>query len=163
MSVQFQRITKKNISETLGIYNWHVLNSTATFHLKEIPQEELERMVSVGHEKYQSHLILFDNEVCGFCYLSQFRYKEAYDRSAEITLYLDQNDIGKGIGKITLEYLENVAKTQGIDNLIGVITAENEASIKLFVKDGYVKVGHLKNIGIKFGKALDVVSYQKEV
>ena len=59
--------------------------------------------------------------------------------------------------------LENIAKEQGINNLVGVITADNEASIKLFERDGYFKVGHLKNIGVKFGKALDVVSYQKEI
>ena len=46
---------------------------------------------------------------------------------------------------------------------MGVITAENEASIKLFEKENYFKVGHLKNIGVKFGKELDVVSYQKEI
>jgi L-amino acid N-acyltransferase YncA len=163
MSIQFQRITTENISKALDTYNWYVLNSTATFHLEAVPQKELERMVSVGHSKYQSFLILLDNEVCGFCYLSQFRYKEAYDKSAEITLYLDQKSKGKGIGKLTLIYLEKIAKIQNIVNLIGVITAENRASIILFEKNNYVKVGHLKNIGVKFGKALDVVSYQKEI
>ena len=163
MAIEFTRLTKQNIGEALDIYNWYVLNSIATFHLEEIPKEELERMVSVGHEKYQSFIILIDSEICGFCYLSQFRYKEAYDKSAEITLYLDKNATGKGIGKTTLNYLENIAKEKGINNLVGVITAENEPSIKLFEKHNYFKVGHLKNIGIKFGKALDVVSYQKEI
>lgn len=163
MSIEFQDITKENISPALDIYNWYVLNSTATFHLEEVQQEELERMVSVGHSKYQSFLILFDGEICGFCYLSQFRYKEAYDKSAEITLYLDQNARGKGIGKATLAYMENVAQENNINNLIAVITAGNAESIVLFEKENYFKVGHLKNIGIKFGEDLDVVSYQKEI
>jgi phosphinothricin acetyltransferase len=163
MSIQFKPITKGNISSALNIYNWYVLNSTATFHLETIPQEELERMVSVGHSKYQSFLILFNNEVCGFCYLSQFRYKEAYDQSAEITLYLDQNATGKGLGKATLTYLEEIAKENSISNLVAVITADNSISISMFEKYNYFKVGHLKNIGVKFGKALDVVSYQKEI
>ncbi|MGB0887068.1 MAG: GNAT family N-acetyltransferase [Vicingaceae bacterium] len=163
MSIKFQRVTKQNIKEALAIYNWYVLNSTATFHLEAVDEEELTRMLSVGHEKYQSFIILFDNKICGFCYLSRFRYKEAYDKSAEITLYLNQKSRGKGIGKTTLVYLENIAKENDISNLIAVITAENTSSIALFEKDNYFKVGHLKNIGIKFGKALDVVSYQKEI
>ncbi|PCJ27189.1 MAG: GNAT family N-acetyltransferase [Flavobacteriales bacterium] len=163
MSIEFNPITKKNISNALGIYNWYVLNSTATFHLEEIPQEELERMVSLGHSKYQSFVIEYDNVICGFCYLSQFRYKEAYDQSAEITLYLKQEMAGKGIGKTTLIYLEKVAKDNGINNLVAVITEGNNSSIALFEKVGYFKVGHLKNIGKKFGKVLDVVSYQKEI
>jgi len=163
MSIEFKPITKENIPAALNIYNWYVLNSTATFHLKAVPHKELERMVSIGHSKYQSFVIEYNNEICGFCYLSQFRYKEAYDKSAEITLYLKQGCLGKGIGKTTLVYLENIAKENGINNLVAVITEGNDASIALFEKLGYFKVGHLKNIGIKFGEALDVVSYQKEI
>jgi L-amino acid N-acyltransferase YncA len=163
MNIQFQRITKKNINSALTIYNWYVLNSTATFHIEAVDKEELDSMLSVGHTKYQSFIILLDNEICGFCYLSQFRHKEAYDHSAEITLYLTQESRGKGLGKKTLSFLENVAKTNNISNLIAVITADNTTSISLFTKDNYFKVGHLKNIGVKFGKALDVVSYQKEI
>jgi L-amino acid N-acyltransferase YncA len=163
MNLHFQRVTKENSNQVLPIYNWYVLNSTATFHLEAVDQEELGSMLSVGHAKYQSFVIVLDNEVCGFCYLSQFRYKEAYDRSAEITLYLTPASSGKGIGKKTLAYLENVAKENDINNLIAVITSDNAASISLFEKDNYFKVGHLKKIGVKFGKALDVVSYQKEI
>jgi phosphinothricin acetyltransferase len=163
MSVQFQRVTKENIAKALVIYNWYVLNTTATFHLEEVDQEELERMLSIGHSKYQSFIVSVDNKICGFCYLSQFRHKEAYDQSAEITLYLSQESKGKGLGKITLSYLENIAKENEINNLIAVITADNLVSISLFEKYNYFKVGHLKRIGTKFGKALDVVSYQKEI
>jgi len=163
MNIEFTPINKQNINHALSIYNWYVLNSTATFHLEAIACEELEKMVSVGHSKYQSFLISYEGQIAGFCYLSQFRYKEAYDKSAEITLYLDKGFTGKGIGKATVSFLESIAKQNEIDNLIAVITANNSGSISLFEKDGYFKVGHLKSIGVKFGKALDVVSYQKEI
>jgi L-amino acid N-acyltransferase YncA len=163
MSIEFKPLSKENIADALSIYNWYVLNSTATFHLEAVAQSELERMVSLGHTKYRSFIITLDNEVCGFCYLSQFRYKEAYDKSAEITLYLEQGFLGNGIGKTTINYLENIAKENDINNLVAVITEGNEASIILFEKASYFKVGHLKNIGEKFGETLDVVSYQKEI
>ena len=163
MSINFKPINKENITRTLAIYNWYVLNSTATFHLETVAQKELEMMVSVGHSKYQSYVILFDELICGFCYLSQFRYKEAYDKSAEITLYLQQGFTGKGIGKTTVSFLEKIAKENSINNLVAVITEDNTASISLFENANYFKVGHLKNIGKKFGKTLDVVSYQKEI
>ena len=163
MAIEFKRLTKENIGEALNIYNWYVLNSTATFHLEEVDQVELERMVSVGHSKYQSFAIYSDNQLSGFCYLSQFRYKEAYDASAEITVYLKKEFAGKGIGKTTLIYLEELAIENQMNNLVAVITEGNVASIKLFEQMGYFKVGHLKKIGTKFGKALDVVSYQKEI
>ena len=163
MSIQFKKVSKKNIAEALSIYNWYVINSTATFHLEPVNQEELERMLSIGHVKYQSFIIEYNNKVCGFCYISQFRYKEAYDSSAEITLYLAKDYARKGIGKITLVHLEEIAKQNNIENLVAVITEGNNASIALFERLGYFKVGHLKRIGKKFGQTLDVVSYQKEI
>ena len=107
--------------------------------------------------------MLYNNEICGFCYLGQFRKKEAYDISAEVTLYIKPDFTGKQIGVDILAFMEKVAKNVGLKNLVGVITSENTGSIKLFEKCGYFKVGHLKNIGVKFGRALDVVSYQKEI
>jgi len=163
MQVEFNLITKHNIDAALAIYNWYVVNTTATFHLAPIAKNDLEEMLSLGNIKYPSFVILVNQKVEGFCYLSPFRNKEAYDASAEITLYLNSVITRKGIGKTTLEHLEKVAKKLQIKNLIGVITAENTASVELFKKLQYSKVGHLKNIGVKFGKPLDVVSFQKEI
>ena len=163
MSIEFKSITKNNIFAALEIYNWYVINSTATFNLEEVKEAAFEKMVSLGHSKYQSFVILTDDEICGFCYIGQFRKKEAYDKSVEVTLYLKQGFTGKGIGKKAITFIEKVAQQNGIKNLVAVITEGNNASIALFEKMGYFKVGHLKNIGEKFGKSLDVVSYQKEI
>ena len=51
MGIQFQRITKENINNALTIYNWYVLNSTATFHIETVDEKELSNMLSVGHPK----------------------------------------------------------------------------------------------------------------
>jgi phosphinothricin acetyltransferase len=102
-----------------------------------------------------------DNECCGFCYFSQYKKRQAYDRTAEISLYLKPEYTGRGIGKDVLTYLENVAKQNGISVLIGIISGDNENSIKLFERTGYEKCAHFRQVGEKFNKILDVVSYQK--
>ena len=50
-----------------------------------------------------------------------------------------------------------------IVSLLFRITFKNSGSIKLFEKQGYEKSGHIKNVGEKFGRVLDVVFYQKEI
>lgn len=163
MCVSFRPIQKKDLREVASIYNYYVENSTATFHLDPISEMEMEETLLLNHPVYQSFVVLFDEDVCGYCYLGQFRKKEAYDISAEITLYIHPYFTGKKIGVSVLSFMEKTAKELGLKNLVGVITSENTSSIKLFEKCGYFKVGHLKNIGVKFGRALDVVSYQKEL
>jgi L-amino acid N-acyltransferase YncA len=163
MEITFLPIAKQNLPEITRIYNYYVENSTATFHLQAVTEQEMETTLQLNHPIYKSFVVLFNNEICGFCYLGQFRKKEAYDISAEVTLYLNHNFTGKKIGHEVLRFMEITAKKLGIKNLIGVITSENHGSIKLFEQSGYFKCGHLKNIGIKFDRALDVLSYQKEI
>ena len=163
MNITFKPIEKSDLSEVTAIYNYYVENSTATFHLQAVTEQEMEQTLCLGHSVYQSFVILSDNKIVGFCYLGQFRKKEAYDISAEVTLYIKPEFTGKKIGIEVLNFMEKTAKEIGLKNLVGVITSENTGSLKLFERCGYFKCGHLKNIGIKFGKTLDVISYQKEI
>ena len=68
---------------------------------------------------------------------------------------------GRGIGKAAVQYLEKLATSIGIRNIIAVITYDNKNSIKLFERAGYEKCAHFKQVGEKFGEILDVVAYQK--
>ena len=163
MSIRFEPITKEHLNEVTNIYNYYVENSTATFHLQKVTAQEMVQTLCLGHPIYKSYLIYYNNRIAGFCYLGQFRKKEAYDISAEVTLYIKPEFIGKKIGIEVLNFMEKTAKELGLKNLVGVITSENTGSLKLFERCGYFKCGHLKNIGIKFGRALDVISYQKEI
>lgn len=163
MSICFLPIQQKDLPAVTAIYNYYVENTTATFHLAPVSEEEVEETLRLNHPVYQSFVICENDVVCGFCYLGQFRKKEAYDISAEITLYIKAGFTGKKIGVKTLHFMEEKARQLGLKNLVGVITSENSGSIKLFERCGYFKVGHLKNIGVKFGRTLDVVSYQKEI
>lgn len=143
------------------IYDYYILKSTATFHTDLISTEELRSAILILHPKYKSFLIDYEGYICGYCYISQYKKRQAYDRTAEITIYLKPEYTGKGIGEETLHLLEKVAKNNEIRVLIGIITGENFGSIRLFEKCGYEKCAHFKKVGEKFDRLLDVVAYQK--
>ncbi len=143
------------------IYDYYILNSTATFHTHIISIEELKSTILIANPKYRSFLVEYEGEVSGFCYISQYKKRPAYDRTAEISIYLKPEYSGRGIGKETLKLLESVAKRNGISVLLGIITGENQLSIELFEKSGYEKCAHYKKVGEKFNRLLDVVAYQK--
>jgi L-amino acid N-acyltransferase YncA len=92
-----------------------------------------------------------------------YKKRQAYDRTAEVSLYLKPGWTGRGIGKIAMKYLENAAKSAGIRVLITTLSGDNIASIRLAEAMNYEKCAYLKNVGEKFGKVLDVVMYQKEL
>jgi L-amino acid N-acyltransferase YncA len=145
------------------IYDHYIMHSTATFHTEPISISELEEFMYVNHPIYKSYMIHFDHVVAGYCYFSYFKKRQAYDRTAEVTIYLKPEFINHGIGRRTLEFLEETAKKASIKSLLAIITGNNNESIKLFEKQGYVKCAHFKNVGEKMGLVLDVVAYQKEI
>lgn len=159
--MEFVEARKNDLAALKGLYDYYIKNSTATFHLEELSLEELKRIIPLGHAKYKSYLVKEGEELLGYCYLSRYKPREAYDRTAEVTVYLNPQHTGKGLGIACLDRLEGQARLVGIKVLVGVITAENEASIRLFEKAGYEKCAHFRQVGEKFGRILDVAAYQK--
>jgi len=162
-NINFVDLTESDFSVVKEIYDYYVEHSTATYYTEEVPESELKSFIPVSHEKYKSFLIYLDDLCCGFCYISQYKKRQAYDRAAEVSVYLKPDCTGKGIGQKALNHLEKAAKEKGISVLIAIISGDNENSLKLFEKCGYEKCGHLKQIGEKFNKILDVLTYQKMV
>ncbi len=161
MNIEFFDLTESDLELVKEIYDYYIENSTATYYTEKITIDELKKFIPVQQKKYKSFLVKMDNEPCGFCYISQYKKRQAYDRTAELSLYLKTEYSGRGIGKEVLDYLEKVALDSGISVLIGIISGDNETSIKLFEKNGYEKCAHYRQVGEKFNKILDVVSYQK--
>lgn len=161
MSIKLVELTNEGFSFVKEVYDYYILNSTATFHTDLVSEDELKIAIFTNHPKYKSYLIDVEGKNCGYCYFSPFNKRQAYDRTAEITIYLKPEFVGKGIGKETLRQMEKIATNCHIKVLIGGITAENQDSIKLFEKCGFEKCAHYKNVGQKFNRLLDVVAYQK--
>lgn len=157
----FEEMNENYLSEVLAIYNYYVLNSTATFHTHLLNESEMREIVFFSNPKYKTFVILDGKNLCGYVLLTQYKKREAYNRTAEVTIYLNPDYTGKDIGSQALKYIEVVAKQAGVHVLIAIICGENTSSIKLFEKNGYLKCAHFKEVGEKFGRLLDVVDYQK--
>ncbi len=160
MNLEFISLQETDLQIVKEIYDYYILNTTATFHTECITIGELRETIPISHPKYTSFLIQNDRQTCGFCYTCAFKKRQAYDRSAEVTIYLKPDFFGVGIGTMTLKMMEQVARSNGIKVLIGIISGENQPSIRLFEKCGYEKCGHYRQVGEKFGRLLDVVSYE---
>ena len=161
MNVEWIVLQDKDYPFVKEIYDYYVVNTTVSFATNKISLAELRKTIQTGHPKYKSFLIKVNSEICGFCYFSKYRKRQAYDRTAEISVYLKPGFLGKGVGKLTLQKMETVARENKISVLIGVITAENHQSVGLFEKCGYEKCAHFRKVGEKFNRILDVVAFQK--
>ncbi|KUG05381.1 phosphinothricin n-acetyltransferase [hydrocarbon metagenome] len=159
--VRFEQIEEEHLNSILDIYQYYVLNTTATFHDHALSVDEMKKLVFFDNSKYRTFIIIEDEVIAGYVILKRYKEKGAYDATAEVTVYLKTEYIGRRLGSLAVQYIESYAKTVGIHVLIAYICGENLKSINLFCRNGYFKCAHYKDVGRKFDQVLDVVAYQK--
>lgn len=157
----FSEMKEEYLAEVLQLYTHYVLHTNATFHARALTPAEMRELVFFDNEKYKTFVLFTDDIFCGYVFIAQHKKREAYDATAEVTVYLKPSVAGKGLGSLAIRYIEDYARKQGLHVLIATICAENAASIRLFERNGYFKCAHYKEIGQKFGQLLDIVAYQK--
>ena len=158
LGIKMIRQVNKNDAEQLTIiYNYYVKNTIITFEEIEIDKQEMTKRIA---ENLLENLpwIVFeeDSNLLGLAYASQWKSRCSYRHSVEVTVYLDKDCKGKGIGSQLYEKLIQQIKESKYHALLGGISLPNEASIKLHEKFGFKKVAHFKEVGYKFNKFIDV-------
>ena len=98
--------------------------------------------------------------IIGFALVSPFRERPAYATTVENSVYVHRNARSRGVGETLLRELIASARESGFHSLIARIVGENEGSIRLHEKCGFILVGTELEVGRKHGRWLDVVEYQ---
>ena len=136
--IEIRHAKASDVEAINEIYNYEVLHGVATFDTNVRSYDaainwfnshgSVNHPVYVAEDKEDS-----EGRVIAFCSLSTYYDKDAYENTVEISLYVHQDFRSLGIGAKMLEHILNYVVTKtSIHNVIAVITATNEASIKLF-------------------------------
>jgi len=143
-----------------AVYNHYARHSTATFHSHPLSVAAFRELLTFPSPRHRAFVAL-EGEPCGYGVIAPYKNREAYADTAEVSVYVRSDCLRRGIGGALVDHLERHARGQGVHALIATITAENNPSIALFEGKGYVKCAHLREVGFKFGRRLDVVCYEK--
>lgn len=145
----------------LDIINFNILHSTALYDytIRSFEQQKniLEEKIRKGFPVLVAEL---DGIAVGFGMYSEFRFREAYKFTVEHSVYINENHHGKGIGKLLLQELIQLAKNQKLHTMIAVIDAENQSSVEFHEKFGFKTVGIIRESGYKFDRWLHSVFMQ---
>jgi phosphinothricin acetyltransferase len=146
-----------------AIYGHHVLHGLGTF--EELPPSEAEmagRMAAVlGHGL--PYVVMEDaGRVLGFSYAAPFRPRAAYRYTAEESVYIHPDHLGRGLGKALVSEVIGACEGLGLRQLVAVIgDSGNAGSIGLHRSLGFVEIGVGRAFGFKHGRWVDIVQMQK--
>ena len=156
------RIVERRDADALrAIYNVEVLESTVTFDLR--PRSQAEQLVWIDeHSGGHPAIVAVDgDDVVGFASLSPYRPRPAYSTTVEDSVYVRRDLRGRGVGRLLLGDLLDLARDHGFHCVIGRIVGDHDASIALHTACGFSQVGREREVGRKFNRWLDVVLMQK--
>jgi phosphinothricin acetyltransferase len=151
------RPVKESDAEVMcRIYNKYVAGTTITFEETPLHVDEMVSRVKNVTQDYPWLVYEEKERVIGYTYASRWKERSAYRHSVETGTYIDSGFVGKGIGTLLKGELLKALRGISIHSVLCGIALPNQASIALCEKYGFVKVAHLKEVGYKLGRWVDV-------
>jgi L-amino acid N-acyltransferase YncA len=153
------------------IYNLEVTTSIVNFDLVPRSLEDQRRWLS---DRSGAHAVIVAEEmvdrgdgtgarpvIVGYAALSPWRVRPAYSTSVEDSVYVHRDHQGRGVGKMLLHDLLEVATAHGFHSVFARIVDGHGASISLHQALDFEHVGTEREVGRKFNRWLDVVLMQR--
>ena len=152
----------------LDIYAYYVVNTAITFEYEVPTLCEFRERVKNTLERYPYIVIEENGNIIGYAYAGPFKERAAYDRSCEVSIYLDRDSRGRGYGRALYEELEKRLASRGILNLYACVASPIEEdeyltddSERFHARLGYKRVGEFHQCGYKFGRWYNMVWMEK--
>ena len=166
--MEIRKAREEDATAMLAIYAPYVQKTAISFEYDVPTLEEFRQRIRRVTARYP-WLVAEDNgRVVGYAYASAFHERAAYQWAVETSIYIDQRERQKGIGRLLHDALETALKQQGILNLnacIAYTETEDEhltlGSVYFHKRLGYQQVAHFHQCGKKFGRWYDVIWMEK--
>lgn len=161
MEIKIRPAVFSDIDTILEIVNHQILHSTSNYDYE--PHDFETQKLWFDEKQAQGLPIIvaeYENAPIGYATYGSFRHKEGYKHTVEHSVYVAEEFIGKGAGKLLLAELIKLAKEEGYHTMIGVIDSENQGSIVFHQKYGFEIAGTIKESGYKFDRWLNSVFLQ---
>jgi phosphinothricin acetyltransferase len=140
-----------------AIYEAGIATGNATFETESPAWEAWDR----GHLAAPRLVAGRGAEVLGWAALSPVSDRCAYEGVAEVSVYVDPDVAGRGIGKVVLSALVQASEAAGIWTLQTGIFPENQASLALHQRCGFRVVGRREKIGRMGDRWRDVMFMER--
>jgi phosphinothricin acetyltransferase len=140
------------------IYGHHVQTGTGTFEETAPSTADMAaRMQAVLDKGFPWIVVEEAGRIVAYAYAGPYHHRSAYRFTAEDSVYVAPNALGKGYGRAALMGVIEACRKKGLRRLIAVIgDSKNKASIALHRSLGFEPCGTLPAVGYKAGQWLDV-------
>ena len=155
-----RRAEVRDAAAIAEVYNEAILKTTATFDTEQKTAEDRLEWLRGHDDRHPVFVAEVAGGVVGWACLTKWSDRPAYDGTAETSFYVAERHRGGGIGRALKERLIEEARKTGLHTLIARVAEGSEASLHLNRSLGFLRVGTMREVGLKHGKRLDVYILQ---
>ncbi len=160
-NISVRQAIMSDVSAILHIYNQGIEDRIATL---EEDMKDSDYMCTWFTERGERYAVLvseMNDQVIGWASLNPYSHRYAYAGVAELSIYVQRDWRGKGIGSVLLKNLETVAKDNMFHKIILFTFPFNANGQGLYRKMGFREVGVFHNQGKLDGQFVDVMAMEK--
>jgi len=159
--MEIRDAVEADLQQITGIYNEVLSTSTAIFNDRPATVEErIDWWKGRVKQGYPVVVACEGAQVLGFATFGEFRSWPGYRFTVEGTIHIDSAARRQGVGAALLEVLLQRSRDAGKHVMVAGVDATNEASLRFLEGAGFERVGHLREVGYKFDRFLDLVFLQ---
>jgi L-amino acid N-acyltransferase YncA len=155
--MQIRKLSPEDWQQVKVIYEKGIQTGNATFQTSAPSWEDWDQ----SHLSSCRIVMEEDGKVIGWGALTPVSSRCVYAGVAEVSVYVDPAQSGKGIGLTLLNELIKQSETEGIWTLQAGIFPENIASIRIHEKAGFRIIGIREKIGKQNGIWRDTALLEK--
>jgi Sortase and related acyltransferases len=156
-NIEIKTITAEAWPEVAKIYTQGIATRNATFQQKAPEWEEWD----AAHRPDCRLMAVLEDKVVGWAALSKVSGRCVYSGVAEVSIYIDEQFRGQGIGNVLMEALIDESEKNGIWTLQAGIFPENKASIRLHESQGFRVIGIREKLGQMDGNWRNVAMLER--
>lgn len=144
------------------IYNDAVLNTLAIWNEQTVDLDNRQQWFSARQAQGYPILVIVDDThiPLGYASFGDWRPFEGFRHTVEHSVYVHADARGRGLGRTLMVALIDEARRLGKHVMVAGIDASNTGSIRLHERLGFTSVGLLPQVGMKFGRWLDLAFLQ---
>ncbi len=161
--IKIRLATESDCRDMLDIYAPFVENTAVSFEYKVPSIDEFRKRVQEVQKRYPWVVCEIDNKIVGYAYASPFNKREAYDWSADYSIYVNPDYHGRKIGTALYTCLTELLKLQGFFNSFAGIASSNTKSENFHKAFGFIPVGIYHNVGYKFDNWYNVQWFEYKI
>ncbi len=161
--MKIRPVTEADAPALLAIYAPYVTDTAVTFEYTVPSPGEFAQRIRRTLADFPYLCAEEAGVPLGYAYASHFRTRAAYAWTAESSVYVRQDQRGRGSGTALQTELERLLRLQRIHVLTACITWPNPDSVSFHLRHGFRECAHFHRCGYKLGQWLDMIWMEKDL